>query len=52
LGCDPSALVRRTVLKNIGLSKLVLSLVVKRTIDVDESVRVAAFRYLVEKVGL
>ena len=50
LGCDPSALVRRTIIKNIGSSKIVLGFIIKRISDTDETVRVAAYKFLAEKV--
>jgi hypothetical protein len=50
LGYDPSALVRKTVIKNIGSSKYILAFIIRRISDIDEAVRVAAFKFLAEKV--
>ncbi len=47
---DPSAVVRRTVVRVIGATRLTLPHVIKRTKDSDESVRKAAFKFIAEKV--
>jgi condensin complex subunit 3 len=47
---DPSALVRRTVVKCIGVSRMTLGPILERTRDVDDSVRKAAFKFIAEKV--
>lgn len=49
---DPSSLVRRTIVKCIGASKVTLKHILERTRDVDDSVRKAAFKFIAEKVGL
>ena len=49
--CDPSPVVRRTVLRVIGASRLTLPHVINRTKDVDESVRKAAFKFIAGKVS-
>ncbi len=50
MACDPSPVVRRTVVRVIGATRLTLPHVIKRTKDVDESVRKAAFKFIAEKV--
>ena len=50
LGCDPSAIVRRTIVKCIGAARLTLTHVVKRTLDIDEHVRRAAYKFIADKV--
>jgi condensin complex subunit 3 len=52
LACDPSAVVRRTVIKNIGASRYTLGFVLRKTKDIDDSVRAASFTFLSEKVIL
>jgi hypothetical protein len=50
LKSDPSSLVRRTVVKCIGASKLTLRPIIERTKDVDDQVRKAAYKFIAEKV--
>ena len=52
MACDPSAQVRRSVVKVIGATRQTLPYVLKRTKDADETVRKAAFKYVAEKVKL
>ncbi len=52
LANDPSALVRRTVIKIIGATKMTLKHVLRRTRDSDETVRKAAFKFIAEKVHI
>lgn len=50
LSSDPSAAVRRTVIRCIGATRVTLPHILKRTRDVDESVRKAAFKFIADKV--
>ena len=50
LACDPSALVRKMVVKCIGATRMTLPHILKRTKDVDEGVRKAAFKFIADKV--
>lgn len=52
LGCDPSSLVRKTIIKNLAASRYTFRYVIKRTKDIDEGVRVAAYKFLAEKVHI
>lgn len=52
LGCDPSALVRRAIVKCIGATRFTLGHVLKRTLDVDETVRKAAYKFIADKVHI
>ena len=52
LKVDPSALVRRTVIKCIGASKVTLKPILQRIRDVDDQVRKAAYKFIAEKVIL
>lgn len=52
LKVDPSALVRRTVIKCIGASKTTLKPILQRIRDVDDQVRKAAYKFIADKVNL
>ena len=51
LSCDPSAVVRRTIVKCIGAARLTLTHVVRRTLDVDDKVRKAAYKFIADKAS-
>jgi condensin complex subunit 3 len=44
--------VRRTVVRCIGATRLTLPHILKRTKDVDESVRKAAFKFIADKIHI
>ncbi len=50
--CDPSPLVRKSIVRCIGATKLTLSQVLKRTLDVDENVRKTAYKFVADKVHI
>ena len=52
MSCDPSPIVRRTVVRCIGASKLTLPHILKRTRDVDEGVRKATFKFIADKIHI
>eukprot|EP00095_Tigriopus_kingsejongensis_P007924 maker-scaffold1210_size55525-snap-gene-0.21 protein:Tk07924 transcript:maker-scaffold1210_size55525-snap-gene-0.21-mRNA-1 annotation:"condensin complex subunit 3-like" len=52
LSCDPSAIVRKTVIRCIGATKLTLPHILRRTKDVDEGVRKAAFKFIADKIHI
>ena len=52
LGCDPSPIVRRTIIKCIGATRLTLPHVVRRTLDVDERVRRLAYKFIADKIHI
>ncbi|TRY70433.1 hypothetical protein TCAL_09294 [Tigriopus californicus] len=52
LSCDPSAIVRRTVIRCIGATKVTLPHILRRTKDVDEGVRKAAFKFVADKIHM
>ena len=52
MSVDPSAMVRRLVVRCIGASKLTLPYVLKKTKDVDEGVRKATFKFFADKIHI
>ena len=52
LSCDPSPVVRRTIVKCIGASRTTLPYVVRRTVDVDDGVRRAAYKFMADKIHI
>ncbi len=52
MASDPSPVVRRTVVRVIGATRLTLPHVIRRTKDVDEGVRKAAFKFVAEKIHI
>ena len=52
MGCDPSAFVRKAIVRCIGATKITLPHVLKRTLDVDENVRKAAYKFIADKVHI
>ena len=52
LAYDSSAIVRRTIIKVIGASRITLNHVLRRTKDADDAVRKAAFKFIAEKVHI
>lgn len=52
MGCDPSPLVRKAIVRCIGATRLTLPHVIKRTLDVDENVRKAAYKFIADKVHI
>ena len=52
LAHDPNNVVRRTIVRCIGATKLTLPHVLERTKDTDEHVRRAAYKFLAEKVHI
>ena len=52
MGCDPSPIVRRTIIKCIGATRLTLPHVVRRTLDVDERVRRLAYKFIADKIHI
>ena len=52
LGCDPSPVVRKAIVRCIGATRYTLPHVIKRTMDVDENVRKAAYKFIADKVHI
>ena len=52
MGCDPSPMVRRAIVRCIGATKVTLPIVLRRTLDVDENVRKAAYKFIADKVHI
>ena len=52
MGCDPSPMVRRAIVRCIGATRVTLPHVLKRTLDVDEKVRKAAYKFIADKVHI
>ena len=52
LAHDPNNIVRRTIVRCIGATKLTLKHILERTRDIDEHVRRAAYKFLAEKVHI
>jgi len=52
LSHDPNNIVRRTIVRCIGATRLTLPHILERTRDVDEHVRRAAYKFLAEKVHI
>ena len=52
IGCDPSADVRKTIVRCIGATRHTLPHVIKRTLDIDENVRKAAYKFIADKVRI
>ena len=52
LAHDPNNIVRRTIVRCIGATKLTLKHILERTMDIDEHVRRAAYKFLAEKVHI
>ena len=52
LGCDPSPVVRKAIVRCIGATRFTLPHVIKRTLDVDENVRKAAYKFIADKVHI
>jgi len=52
LAHDPNNIVRRTIVRCIGATKLTLPHVLERTRDTDEHVRRAAYKFIAEKVHI
>jgi condensin complex subunit 3 len=52
MGCDPSPIVRRSIVRCIGATRVTLPHVLKRTLDVDENVRKAAYKFIADKVHI
>uniref|UniRef100_A0A0K2UZM0 NonSMC condensin I complex, subunit G [Mustela putorius furo] n=1 Tax=Lepeophtheirus salmonis TaxID=72036 RepID=A0A0K2UZM0_LEPSM len=50
LSCDPSPIVRKTVIQCLAVTKLTLVHVLKRTKDIDDSVRVATYKIIASKI--
>ena len=49
---DPNYIVRRTIVRCIGATKLSLKHILERTRDIDEHVRRAAFKFMAETVHI
>ena len=52
LAHDPNNVVRRTIVRCIGATRLTLPHILERTRDTDEHVRRAAYKFLAEKVHI
>ena len=52
LGCDPSPVVRKAIVRCIGATRYTLPHVIKRTMDVDENVRKVAYKFIADKVHI
>ena len=52
LAHDPNNIVRRTIVRCIGATRLTLPHILERTRDIDEHVRRAAYKFLAEKVHI
>lgn len=52
MGCDPSPIVRKAIVRCIGATRLTLPHILKRTLDVDENVRKAAYKFIADKVHI
>ena len=52
LAHDPNNIVRRTIVRCIGATKLTLKHILERTRDIDEHVRRAAYKFMAEKVHI
>ena len=52
LAHDPNNIVRRTIVRCIGATKLTLKHILERTRDIDEHVRRAAYKFMSEKVHI
>ena len=52
MGCDPSPIVRKAIVRCIGATRLTLPHVIKRTLDIDENVRKVAYKFIADKVHI